>query len=114
MPKQRAVKARIDRLVGELGEGSAIPTERDLSERHGVARETVRQALRELLPEGRLRRRERGTVVAGPKPAQPASLAGRTEGVRRQGRTPGRALVTLDRFHCCAVAQDHHPRPSPS
>ncbi|MDH6215974.1 GntR family transcriptional regulator [Streptomyces pseudovenezuelae] len=100
IPKYYAVKAQIDRLVGELGEGGLIPTERDLSERYGVARETVRQALRELVLEGKLRRQGRGTVVAGPKLAQPLSLASYTEGVRRQGRTPGRSLVTLDRFPC--------------
>ncbi|SME90673.1 transcriptional regulator, GntR family [Streptomyces sp. Amel2xC10] len=100
VPKYYAVKARIDRLVGELGEGDTLPTERDLSERYEVARETVRQALRELLLEGKLRRQGRGTVVAGPKLEQPLSLASYTEGVRRQGRTPGRTLITLDRFPC--------------
>ena len=100
IPKYYAVKARIGDLVGELGEGRPIPTERDLSEEYGVARETVRQALRELLLEGKLRRQGRGTVVAGPKLEQPLSLASYTEGVRRQGRTPGRSLVTLDRFPC--------------
>jgi len=100
IPKYYAVKAQLDQLVGELGEGGLIPTERDLSERYGVARETVRQALRELVLEGKLRRQGRGTVVAGPKLAQPLSLASYTEGVRRQGRTPGRSLVTLDRFPC--------------
>ncbi|MFE2264908.1 GntR family transcriptional regulator [Streptomyces griseosporeus] len=100
VPKYYAVKARIDRLVDELGEGAPIPTERDLSERFEVARETVRQALRELVLEGKLRRQGRGTVVAGPKLEQPLSLASYTEGVRRQGRTPGRALVSLDRFPC--------------
>jgi GntR family transcriptional regulator len=45
-------------------------------------------------------RQGRGTVVAGPKLEQPLSLASYTEGVRRQGRTPGRSLVTLDRFPC--------------
>ncbi|GAA3686782.1 hypothetical protein GCM10022420_082670 [Streptomyces iranensis] len=52
MPKYYAVKARIALLVDELGEGAPIPTERDLSERFEVARETVRQALRELVLEG--------------------------------------------------------------
>ena len=102
VPKYYAVKARIAGLVSELGEGSVIPTERDLSERYDVARETVRQALRELLLEGRLRRQGRGTVVAGPKLEQPLALASYTEGVRRQGRTPGRSLVALDRFPCPA------------
>jgi GntR family transcriptional regulator len=63
-----------------------------------VARETLRLALRELLLEGRLRRQGRGTVVAGPKLVQPLSLASYTEGVRRQGLTPGRRLIGLDRF----------------
>ncbi|MEU1305724.1 GntR family transcriptional regulator [Streptomyces shenzhenensis] len=100
IPKYYAVKARIAVLVEELGEGGLIPTERDLADRFEVARETVRQAVRELVIEGRLRRQGRGTVVAGPKLAQPLSLASYTEGVRRQGRTPGRALVSLDRFPC--------------
>ncbi|MER6125395.1 GntR family transcriptional regulator [Streptomyces sp. NPDC001795] len=100
IPKYYAVKAQIDHLIDELGEGKLIPTERDLSQQYGAARETVRQALRELVLEGKLRRQGRGTVVAGPKLAQPLSLASYTEGVRRQGRTPGRTLVTLDRFPC--------------
>ncbi|MFE6332676.1 GntR family transcriptional regulator [Streptomyces sp. NPDC057798] len=100
IPKYYAVKARVDHLVAQLPEGSAIPTERDLAEEYDVARETVRQALRELVLEGKLRRQGRGTVVAGPKLEQPLSLASYTEGVRRQGRTPGRTLVTLDRFPC--------------
>ncbi|MFF4958466.1 GntR family transcriptional regulator [Streptomyces sp. NPDC001222] len=100
IPKYYAVKAQIAALVAELGEGGLLPTERDLSERYDVARETVRQALRDLLLEGRLRRQGRGTVVAGPKLEQPLSLASYTEGVRRQGRTPGRSLITLDRFPC--------------
>ncbi|MFJ9895154.1 GntR family transcriptional regulator [Streptomyces sp. NPDC091280] len=103
IPKYYAVKAEIAALLDELGEGAAIPTERDLTERYEVARETVRQALRDLLLEGRLRRQGRGTVVAGPKLEQPLSLTSYTEGVRRQGRTPGRSLVALDRFPCPAA-----------
>lgn len=102
VPKYYAVKAHIDELLGELPQGSLIPTERALAERFDVARETVRQALRELLLEGKLRRQGRGTVVAGPKLEQPLSLASYTEGVRRQGRAPGRTLVGLDRFPCPA------------
>ncbi|MFI6682602.1 GntR family transcriptional regulator [Streptomyces sp. NPDC050485] len=100
IPKYYAVKAQVALLIDELGEGGLLPTERDLALRYGVARETVRQALRELLLEGRLRRQGRGTVVAGAKLEQPLSLASYTEGVRRQGRTPGRHLITLERFPC--------------
>ncbi|MEU2182340.1 GntR family transcriptional regulator [Streptomyces thermolilacinus] len=106
VPKYYAVKAHVARLVEELGEGGALPTERDLAVRYEVSRETVRQALRELLLEGRLRRQGRGTVVAGPKLEQPLALASYTEGVRRQGRTPGRRLVTLERFAAPAPLAD--------
>jgi hypothetical protein len=74
IPKYDAVKAPIGALVDEPGEGAVVPTERDLSERHDVARETVRQAIRELLLEGKPRRQGRGTVGAGPKLEQPLSL----------------------------------------
>ncbi|MFE4591267.1 GntR family transcriptional regulator [Streptomyces laurentii] len=100
IPKYYVVKAKVAALIDELGEGGLLPTERDLAVRHEVSRETVRQALRELLLEGRLRRQGRGTVVAGPKLEQPLSLASYTEGVRRQGRRPGRTLISLDRFPC--------------
>ncbi|WP_327376153.1 GntR family transcriptional regulator [Streptomyces sp. NBC_01216] len=100
IPKYYAVKAKVAALIDELGEGGPLPTERALAVRYEVSRETVRQALRELLLEGRLRRRGRGTVVAGPKLEQPLSLAGYTEGVRRQGRRPGRTLISLERFPC--------------
>ncbi|MGP9020643.1 GntR family transcriptional regulator [Streptomyces sp. BR1] len=103
IPKYYAVKAQVAALIDELGEGGLLPTERDLAVQYEVARETVRQALRELLLEGRLRRQGRGTVVAGPKLEQPLSLASYTEGVRRQGRRPGRALISLDRFPCPAA-----------
>ncbi|MFE9281349.1 GntR family transcriptional regulator [Nocardiopsis alba] len=100
VPKYYAVRILLTELVDGLGEGEALPTEREMTERFGAARETVRQALRDLLLEGRLRRRGRGTVVAGPKLEQPLSLASYTEGVRRQGLDPGRTLVDLRSWPC--------------
>ncbi|QHC20912.1 GntR family transcriptional regulator [Streptomyces sp. GS7] len=100
IPKYYAAKVEIAALLTELGEGEPLPAERELALRFAVSRETLRQALRELVLEGRLKRLGRGTVVAGPKMEQPLSLASYTEGVRRQGRTPGRHLVSLDRFPC--------------
>ncbi len=97
VPKYYLVKAELEELIDELGPDGRLPTEADLAERYGVARATVRQALRDLLIEGRLRRRGRGTVVAGAKIEQPLSLASYTEGVTRQGLRPGRTLIALDR-----------------
>ncbi|MFI9328547.1 GntR family transcriptional regulator [Kitasatospora sp. NPDC052868] len=103
VPKYYAVKGQLEALVDELGEGGVLPTERELAARFEVARETLRQALRDLLIQGRVRRRGRSTVVAGPKLEQPLSLSSYTEGVRRQGRTPGRSLIGLER-----IAADVH------
>ncbi|MFJ5924572.1 GntR family transcriptional regulator [Kitasatospora sp. NPDC092948] len=97
VPKYYLVKAQLEELLDALGPGGRLPTEAALAERYGVARATLRQALRDLLVEGRLRRRGRGTVVAGAKIEQPLSLASYTEGVTRQGLRPGRTLIALDR-----------------
>ncbi|MDA2807087.1 GntR family transcriptional regulator [Nocardiopsis suaedae] len=97
VPRYYAVRTSIEGLLEHLPEGGPLPTERELAERFGAARETVRQAVRDLLLQGRLRRRGRGTVAAGPKLAQPLALRSYTEGVRRGGQVPGRTLVALER-----------------
>lgn len=93
VPKPYLVRTRLDGILDGLREGDPFPPERELAARFGVARETVRQALHELLVEGRIERRGRGTVVSRPKLVQPLSLRSYTEGAQRMGRTPGRLLV---------------------
>jgi GntR family transcriptional regulator len=94
LPKPYLVRTAVDELIAHLTEGDPVPAERELAARFGVARETVRQALHELLVEGRIERRGRGTVVAKPKLTQPLSLKSYTEGAQMMGRKPGRLLVT--------------------
>ncbi|WP_073481838.1 GntR family transcriptional regulator [Streptoalloteichus hindustanus] len=99
IPRYYAVKARLLDLVAELGEGAALPAERELAERFGVSRVTLRQAVGELVLEGRLRRRQgSGTFVAPPKLVQPLALVSYTEGMRRQGVAPGRTAITIERL----------------
>ncbi|MFC4603026.1 GntR family transcriptional regulator [Rhodococcus kronopolitis] len=98
LPKSYRVRAELEQLLVGLGEGDAVPAERELALRCGVSRETVRQAMHELLVEGRVERRGRGTVVASPKLVQPLSLRSYTEGALSQGRVPGRELVSLGRL----------------
>ena len=53
---------------GKLNPGDSIISERELSEKYGISRPTVRQALKELVYEGWLMREKgRGTFVSKPK-----------------------------------------------
>ena len=94
--KPYLVRTAVDDLLADLAEGDAVPPERELAARFGVSRETVRQALHELLVEGRIERRGRGTVVSRPKLVQPLSLRSYTEGAAERGRVPGRLPVTWE------------------
>jgi len=96
LPKSYLVRTELEQLLTDREEGDPVPSERDLAVRFEVARETVRQALRDLLVEGRIRRQGRGTVVSRPKMVQPLQLRSYTEGAISYGRVPGRLLVGWD------------------
>ena len=82
---------------GELRPGDRLPPERDLAERLGVSRMTLRQSLDSLERRGlviRVRGRTGGTFVAGPKFEMDVNrLAGLTEQLRRQGRHAGAKVL---------------------
>lgn len=66
------LSARLERLIarGELAPGSRIPSERDLAERLGVSRGSVREAIHELSLKGLVERRSgHGTTVVAPSSA---------------------------------------------
>ena len=68
MTKQSAARQQVLELIRQLGVGTAIPSERQLSADLGVSRLTVRAALDDLAREGYLvRRRGSGTYVQQPK-----------------------------------------------
>ena len=77
---------RID--SGELSPGDALPSERELCERYGVSRPTLRQATQDLVRDGLLVvRRGVGTFVAQPRVRQQlGSVLGFTEKMTRDGR----------------------------
>ncbi|WP_350281506.1 GntR family transcriptional regulator [Kribbella sp. HUAS MG21] len=96
-PLHFVVKTRLIEVVERLGEGAALPPERVLAKEFGVSRWTMRQAIRELIADGRLRARQgQGTFVATPKLVQPLALVSYTEALRAQGHTPGREVVAFD------------------
>lgn len=81
-----------------LSVGQLLPSERDLGEYYGVNRLTVRQALKELVSEGMLRRqRGIGTFVADPKLTQIMDRAtGFSERLQEAGRKPSSRLIALE------------------
>ncbi len=80
VPKYWLVKEELLRLIAEGAPGSALPTERDLAERLATSRTTVRQAIAELVVEGRLERTQgSGTYIAEPKLVHVRQLTSFTE-----------------------------------
>ncbi len=98
MLKHQIVRASIEELLDGLEVGATVPSERDLAVRFDVARETVRQALRELLVAGRIERQGKTTLVAGPKLVLPLALGSYTEAARAEGRSATRILVGWSRL----------------
>ena len=96
LPKYYAVKQRLLELTGTMSPGSPVPPERELARQYRTSRTTVRQALSELVIEGRLLRVQgRGTFVAKPKVAQVLELASYTEGMRAHGLHPRTSYLEI-------------------
>ncbi|MEU5844215.1 GntR family transcriptional regulator [Rhodococcus sp. NPDC047139] len=92
--KHQIVRRQVEDLLDLLAVGDHVPSERHLATRFDVARETVRQALRELLVDGRIERRGRSTIVAGPKIVQRLMIGSYAEAAHLEGRTAERVPVT--------------------
>jgi GntR family transcriptional regulator len=112
-PKYYAVKRHLLDFIGTLEPGVPVPTERELAERLHTSRTTVRQALSELVVEGRLvRRHGSGTYVADPKITWPLHLASFTEQVKASGFTPSTQVLGTQRTPAIAeVARQLHLPP---
>lgn len=75
---------------GEIDEGSALPSERDLSEITGMSRVTVRKGIGQLIQEGVLFRKQgSGTFVARRIEAPNSSLSSFSDDARSRGEDPG-------------------------
>ena len=97
VPKYYQVKNEILALMADLAPGAAVPTERELAERFETSRTTVRQAIAELVVDGRLERVQgRGTFVAQPKLMQVRQLTSFSGDLQAQGRRPGSVMLRIN------------------
>jgi GntR family transcriptional regulator len=95
--KQSATRQQVLDLIGRLGIGTAIPSERQLSADLGVSRLTVRAALDDLAREGYVvRRRGSGTYVQQPKISQELTMTSFSEDMRRRGMVPGSRTLSME------------------
>ncbi len=99
-PKYYLLKTEVLGLIAGLQPGGTlIPTERALAETYTTSRTTVRQAISELVAEGKLggRIQGHGTFVAPPpKVTHVRQLTSFSDDARSQGLRPDSTLVALD------------------
>lgn len=95
-------------ISGQLTPHQMLPPERQLAERFGVSRMTIRQALRTLTDDGLIYPiRGIGTFVAEPKVAKDLALSSFSEDMRARGLTPGAKVLDATETDCEAgVAAD--------
>jgi GntR family transcriptional regulator len=75
---------------GGIGPGSALPSERDLSEMAGLSRVTIRKGIEQLIEEGVLVRKQgSGTFVARRIETSGGRLSSFTDEARKRGEDPG-------------------------
>src|SRR3954447_15565216 len=97
-PKYYVVKRHLLGLLPDFEPGVPLPTERELAAALATSRTTVRQALTELVTEGRLvRRHGSGTYVAEPKLAWPLQMSSFTEQAAASGLVVESLLIASDR-----------------
>lgn len=82
---------------GTLPANEPLPSERELAERLGVSRSTIRVCIKDLADSGLVRTRHgAGTIVTGPIPKALTRLSGFTEDVRARGLLPSTDVLARE------------------
>lgn len=96
-PKGQALRAILEELLAALPPGAALPSERELADRYGLARMTVRNEVERLTAEGSVYRLHgRGTFVAEPRIAQAGAFSSFTEDMVARGLRPGSIVTSTE------------------
>ena len=106
MPLQQGAQPLYHRVYREIAEGiesgvlqpgDRLPSERSLCEQLGVSRATVRRAVEELINDGLVETRGRGSFVRGDAVVEPPNtLMGLSEVARTRGLDPSSKVMRAD------------------
>lgn len=92
--KVAVTRARLMSLLEQLDVGAALPPERELAARWGIARMTLRRAVDELVMAGLVSREHgRGTFLIRPKLPQGMAMTSFTSAMRERGVEPGSRVL---------------------
>ncbi len=96
MSSRHALRAQLRELVAVANVGDRLPSERDLSERWGVARMTLRRAVDSLVSEGIVERRHGSGTYVTPQPfARLLGLTSFSQDMRDRGLAPSSRLLAF-------------------
>ncbi|MEZ5090386.1 MAG: GntR family transcriptional regulator [Micropruina sp.] len=108
VPKYYQIKGEILALIDDLPTGSAVPTERELATRFDTSRTTVRQAIAELVVDGKLVRTQgSGTFVAQPKMMRVRPLSSFSQDLAMDGWRPGSQVLDITEETADAELAEH-------
>jgi GntR family transcriptional regulator len=94
LPKGEQLREIMSDLIASLEPGAPLPSERELAERYGIARMTVRTEVDRLVADGLVYRiHGRGTFVAAPRVTQAMTLSSFTEDMSERGLVPGSRIL---------------------
>ena len=108
VPKHQQLRdILLELIAAEITPDMPIPSERELGQRYGLSRMTVRHTVNRLVAEGRLYRvRACGTFVAKPPVDMQTRLVSFTEDMTRRGMVPSSRILSFERIEASpALAQ---------
>ncbi len=96
LSSRNAIRAQLRELVAIANVGDRLPSERDLSERWGVARMTLRRAVDSLVAEGIVERRHGSGTYVTPQPfVRLLGLTSFSQDMRDRGLVPSSRLLAF-------------------